>query len=139
MASSQAPARKEEAAIHALIKQAKEANPQDEMIFGGWLNNKSSTQKPMHLHSEKIWSGNFATKYPDVLSDKASFVETETNENGIKTAVVYSLKTSELPMNHYGFLLAWSDSYEEGKNTRKVYGYCGLLEKFHNIDWNKVE
>lgn len=124
MASAQAAVRKEEAAINELIEKAKEARPQDEMIFGGWLYNKSSSHKPMHIHAEYVWSGNFHTKYPEELKESASFVQTAKKETDIKTAVVYSLKTGESPFNHYGFLLAWSDSFNEGKHTRKVLVRC---------------
>lgn len=123
MASSQAVARKEEAALNELMKQAKEGKPQDEMIFGGWLYNNNTSKKPMKLHTDKIWSGDFHTKYPAVLEESASFVQTEKRENGIKTAVVYSLSTGEDILNQYGFLLAWSDSYTEGKHIRKVRTY----------------
>ncbi|CAO2825820.1 unnamed protein product [Amaranthus hypochondriacus] len=132
-------ASKDEVAMNELIKQANKSRPQDEMIFGGWLYNKSSTHKPLHLFDEKTWSGDFFNKYPNDIEESASFVQTAKKENGIKNAVVYSRKTGEDPSNHYGYLLAWSDSVEDGNNIRKAYGYCGLLNKFINIDWKKVE
>lgn len=120
MASAQDAARKDELAMNELIKQANQNRPQDEMIFGGWLYNRSSTHKPLYLFTEKIWSGDFFNKYPNVIEESASFVQTDRKENGIKSAVVYSRKTSEDPSNHYGYLLAWSDSIQDGKNIRKV-------------------
>ncbi|CAO2825822.1 unnamed protein product [Amaranthus hypochondriacus] len=139
MASAQDAARKDELAMNEIIKQANQSRPQDEMIFGGLLYNNSGTHKPLHLFAEKIWSGDFFKKYPNGIEESASFVQTTRKENYIKSVVVYSRKTSEDPFNHYGYLLAWSDSIQDGKNIRKTYGYCGLLEKFMNIDWDKVE
>ncbi|XP_021738687.1 jasmonate-induced protein homolog [Chenopodium quinoa] len=138
--STQSVVKKEEAALNELMKQAEEAKPQDEMLFGGWIYNRSNTaKKTMHLYAEKTWSGKFYYKYSETLEESTGFTQTGQKEKGIKAAVVYSLKTSDDPFNHYGFLLAWSDSFNEGNHTRKVYGSCGLLEKFQNIDWDKVE
>lgn len=104
MALSQDVARSDEVAMNELIKQANKSRPQDEMIFGGWLYNKSSTYKPLHFFTEKIWSGDFFNKYPNDIEIRASFIQTAKKENGIRSVVVYSRKTSEDPFNHYVYL-----------------------------------
>ncbi|XP_021738083.1 uncharacterized protein LOC110704581 [Chenopodium quinoa] len=128
MASTQSVVRKEEAAMNELMKQAEEAKPQDEMLFGGWIYNKSNaTKKTMHFHAEKTWSGKSYHKYDETLAESTDFAQFEQKEKGIKAAVVYSLKTSDDPLNHYGFLLAWSDSFNEESHTRKI-----------SIKWNST-
>ncbi|XP_021769336.1 uncharacterized protein LOC110733582 [Chenopodium quinoa] len=131
---------KEESAMNELMKQAEEAKSHDDLIFGGWFYNKS-THTPMHLHAEKIWSGDFYHKYSEIFAESTGFTQSVKKDKGIiKSAVVYSIKTSEDQSNHYAFLLAWSHFYvNEERRTSKAYGYCGLLEKFQNIDWDKVE
>ncbi|KNA19066.1 hypothetical protein SOVF_064950 [Spinacia oleracea] len=142
MASAQGGAvRKEEAFMEELTKQS---NPQTEMLFAGYMYNKSNPKKPMHLHADKIWSGEIYKDYnfPEVLDEtdeRASFALKADWGDVIKSAVVYSLKTGEHHFNHYAFLLAWSYNFVQGRRVRKVYVRCGLLENFSKINWENVE
>ena len=128
----------EELVKHAQsIAAAREVNPQDQLFLMGHLRN--NTSGPMTVHAEYVWSGDFITKYPEILVSgvNAQFEQvSKIAANGIKTAVVYSGRVVD-GQSQCGWLVAWSNP--EDIQAKKVYVDCGPISKFDNIDWKKID
>ncbi|KMT16238.1 hypothetical protein BVRB_3g053940 [Beta vulgaris subsp. vulgaris] len=142
MSSSQV-VQNHQAALDELVKHAqskaaaREVNPQEQLFLMGHLRN--NTSGPMTVHAEYVWSGDFITKYPEILVSgvNAQFEQvSKIAANGIKTAVVYSGRVVD-GQSQCGWLVAWSNP--EDIQAKKVYVDCGAISKFDNIDWKKID
>ncbi|TVU51004.1 hypothetical protein EJB05_02448 [Eragrostis curvula] len=101
-------------------------------VLGGVLWNK--TKGSLSVMDEHKYAGHFLTGYPNPLKVTGNFGMSALSNKGVKAAVVYSGK------NKQGVECGWLLAFADTKNTgRRIYGECGAIDKFANIDWAQVE